>query len=168
MNYDDESAGKQETSKTQIAEQQAPVNQEPAKQIDQDGPNGIKYHVVEEEESINSIARRFKISTDDFRKWNAIPNGIQPGIQVVVYKPDKNTSSTHMAVKEHLVQQTVGKQTTTLPAGSTGEVKYHVVEPEETLYHISSVYHITVQQLRDWNKLAGSGVSVGQKLIVGK
>ncbi|HTE33962.1 MAG TPA: LysM peptidoglycan-binding domain-containing protein, partial [Chryseolinea sp.] len=42
----------------------------------------------------------------------------------------------------------------------------HVVAPKETMFSISKQYGITVQQLKDWNKLDSNEISIGQELIV--
>jgi LysM repeat protein len=43
----------------------------------------------------------------------------------------------------------------------------HIVAPKETLYTIAKKYKVTVQQLKDWNKLNGDGLRIGQKLYIG-
>lgn len=44
----------------------------------------------------------------------------------------------------------------------------HVVKPGETLYRISRMYGITVDNIRKWNRLPDDIIEVGQKLIVGQ
>ena len=44
--------------------------------------------------------------------------------------------------------------------------KMHTVQPKEGLYAIAKKYNITVQQLKDWNKLQADTLSIGQELIV--
>ncbi len=51
-------------------------------------------------------------------------------------------------------------------AGSKKPIS-HVVQPKEGLYSISKKYGVTVQQLKDWNKLDGDALIVGQELLVG-
>ncbi|HQY12759.1 MAG: LysM peptidoglycan-binding domain-containing protein [Ferruginibacter sp.] len=54
-------------------------------------------------------------------------------------------------------------------AGANGpKVKTHTVEPKEGLYAIARKYNVTVQQLKDWNKLEGNGLKIGQEIIVSK
>jgi LysM repeat protein len=47
-------------------------------------------------------------------------------------------------------------------------IRYHTVLPKEGLYTISKKYGVTVQQIKDWNNLTSSNLSVGQQLIVAK
>ena len=42
----------------------------------------------------------------------------------------------------------------------------HIVAAKETMFSISKQYGVTVQQLKDWNKLEGNEISIGQELIV--
>lgn len=44
--------------------------------------------------------------------------------------------------------------------------KMHTVQPREGLYAIAKKYNISVQQLKDWNKLQADTLSIGQELIV--
>jgi LysM repeat protein len=46
--------------------------------------------------------------------------------------------------------------------------KTHIVAPKEGLYAISKKYNVSVQQLKEWNKLEGDALSVGQELIIAK
>ncbi len=44
--------------------------------------------------------------------------------------------------------------------------KIYVVKPKEGLYAIAKKYNVTVQQLKEWNKLQNDLLSVGQELII--
>ncbi len=46
--------------------------------------------------------------------------------------------------------------------------KVHRVEPKEGLYAIARKYNVTVQQLKDWNKLESDELQIGQEIIVTK
>lgn len=45
--------------------------------------------------------------------------------------------------------------------------QYHIVQPKETLYAISKLYGVTVEQIQQWNKLSDNNIRIGQQLIVG-
>jgi len=42
----------------------------------------------------------------------------------------------------------------------------HEVQQGETLYSIAKTYNVTPQQIRDWNKLTGDDLKIGQQIIV--
>src|SRR5690606_23453387 len=48
----------------------------------------------------------------------------------------------------------------------SGGSTLHKVSPGETLFSISKKYGISVDSLKQWNKLLGNDLSVGQALIV--
>jgi LysM repeat protein len=63
-----------------------------------------------------------------------------------------------------------------LQAGFQGAVKntdgkknkVHQVGPKEGLYSIARTYNVTVQQLKEWNKLDSDDLKIGQEIIVSK
>lgn len=46
--------------------------------------------------------------------------------------------------------------------------KVHVVGAKEGLFSIARTYNVTVQQLREWNKLESDNLKIGQEIIVSK
>lgn len=42
----------------------------------------------------------------------------------------------------------------------------HVVKKGDTLYSLSKRYGVTVEQIKNWNKLSGSGLKTGQKIVI--
>ncbi len=52
------------------------------------------------------------------------------------------------------------------PAVTKATAKIHTVQPKEGLYTIAKKYNISVQQLKEWNKLQADTLSIGQELIV--
>jgi LysM repeat protein len=50
----------------------------------------------------------------------------------------------------------------------TDEGTIHKVAPKETLFSISRLYNVTVDELKAWNNLKDNGLSTGQELIVKK
>jgi len=50
----------------------------------------------------------------------------------------------------------------------TAKNKIHLVGPKEGLYSIARTYNVTVQQLREWNKLESDNLKIGQEIIVSK
>jgi len=46
--------------------------------------------------------------------------------------------------------------------------KVHLVGPKEGLYSIARIYNVTVQQLKEWNKLETDNLKIGQEIIVSK
>ena len=49
---------------------------------------------------------------------------------------------------------------------SESKERYHVVEAGETLYGISRMYNVSVDQLMKWNELESSALAIGQQLTI--
>lgn len=58
------------------------------------------------------------------------------------------------------------KELTTPPLSPPAPI-YHIVEPKQTLYSISLMYNVRIEDLQQWNHLKGNIISAGQSLIVG-
>lgn len=43
---------------------------------------------------------------------------------------------------------------------------FHIVKAGETLYGVSRLYNVSVDQIMDWNNLTSSGLDIGQKLLL--
>ena len=56
----------------------------------------------------------------------------------------------------------------TLQTTDTKKSKMHLVGPKEGLYSIARTYNVTVQQLKEWNKLESDNLKIGQEIIVSK
>ncbi|HOX84079.1 MAG TPA: LysM peptidoglycan-binding domain-containing protein, partial [Chryseolinea sp.] len=108
-------------------------------------------HVVVAKEGMYSIAKAYNVSVDEIKQWN-------------------NLSSTDLAIG----QEVVIKKRNTVPTSSTqtsvtppsNPKNTHIVEAKETMFSITQKYGITYQQLKDWNKLEGNELSIGQVLVV--
>lgn len=109
-------------------------------------------HKVAAKETLFSIARAYNVSVDELKFWNNLKdNGLALGQELVVRKP---------AAAVPAVQKT------TVPAEIKQTKTAHVVEAGETLFSISKKYNIPLQQLREWNSLAGNELKVGQSLFL--
>ncbi len=99
-------------------------------------------HKVDKGETIYSISRRYNVETKNVLKANSNSNNLSIG--QVLRIPVKNVSSISAISKTHKVA------------------------PGETLYSISKKYGINVDQLKRWNGLVNSNLSLGQVIKVSK
>lgn len=54
------------------------------------------------------------------------------------------------------------------PDTEQAKAKFHLVAPKEGLYSIARTYNVTVQQLKDWNKLESDNLRIGQEIIISR
>ena len=132
-------------------------------------------HVVKKGEWLSSIAKKYKVSVADLKKWNNLkgdkikagdtlwvhvngassnPGGLTPPnnnpdpLNVNKYTPDDNP----MDVK---------------PTGDNKGKITHIVQKSETLYKISRRYKVSVREIKQWNKLTSSNyIKAGTELVI--
>jgi LysM repeat protein len=113
--------------------------------------NGAATHTVAAKETMYSISKMYGVTIDDIKEWNNLSNNaLSIGQQLVIKKASSSAAPVPAA-------------TTSV---STNKKGVHTVAAKETMFSISRQYGVTVQQIKDWNKLEGNEISIGQELIV--
>jgi LysM repeat protein len=102
-------------------------------------------HKVDEKETLYSIARRYGATVDAIKASN-------PGLA--------STLEVGQILK---VPYTIKIQPRKEAASNI-----HKVAPKETMYSISKMYGVSVDDIRKWNNLTDNNLSVGQDLVVKK
>ncbi|MDJ1504809.1 LysM peptidoglycan-binding domain-containing protein [Xanthocytophaga agilis] len=119
--------------------------------------NGKK-HTVANGEGLYSIARKYKVTVDNLRKWNHLSSDeLHIGQELVV----GNGEASEKAEKAAIIAAST-EEKAPLPAGG----KKHTVANGEGLYSIARKYKVTVDNLRDWNDLRSDNIDIGQELVV--
>ncbi len=112
---------------------------------------GSTVHKVAEKETLFSISKLYGVSIDEIKQWN-------------------NLSDNSLALGQELVIKSVNTVSTTAitPVGLQlkSQRTVHTVAEKETLFSISRLYGVTVQQIKDWNNLIGEELKIGQILFV--
>lgn len=100
-------------------------------------------HVVQAGETLFAISRQHNVSVQQLREWNNLPgNDIQIGQRLVV----------NMESYEREIGQ--------------GQTLSHTVEAGETLFRISRLYNVTIEDIIEWNALDSHSLSIGQQLEI--
>ena len=121
------------------------------------GPTGIDYHIVQSNETIESIAKLYGIKPNLLYKRNKIQQGTQPqkGEQLALRTKNKNTPQTYNT------QRFVGDKWNKKPMAIT-----YTVKEGDTLYAISRRYNTSIEELRIVNSLPTDTIVLKQKLKV--
>lgn len=133
-----------------------------------------KTHTVKKGEHINSIAKKYKVSVDEIRKWNNLTtNYLKIGQKLTIYQPAPapaaaTTAETKTAPKTNTeVKKDPPK--TTASTSNTATYKYYTVKKGDSLWTIAQAHGTTVDELR---KLNGFGpkviLHVGDKIKIKK
>ncbi|WP_185113966.1 LysM peptidoglycan-binding domain-containing protein [Fulvivirga imtechensis] len=116
--------------------------------------NGKSYilHKVEEKETLYSLSRRYNVSI----------------YQIIENNPPAEFGLTiGEIVRVPVVKRTqIAKNDTSSPSYVSVEEKIHVVKPKETVFSISRMYNVSIEDLKRWNNLTDNLLEIDQKLIV--
>jgi membrane-bound lytic murein transglycosylase D len=105
-----------------------------------------KTHTVKEGENLTTIAEQYDVTVKQLKDWNDIKGDvIQPGEVLTVTQPKD--------VKKKEKEKQEG-------------VKTHKVKKGDTLQIIADKYDVTVKELKIWNDLDDSTITIGQVLTV--
>lgn len=102
-----------------------------------------KIHTVKSGENLSVIAKKYKCTVTELKKWNNLKsNTLQIGQKLKVYPPANDSSS------------------------SSGKI-VHTVKSGDNLWDLSKKYGVSVEQIRKLNGLSSKAVlKVGQKLVI--
>lgn len=102
-----------------------------------------KIHTVKSGENLSVIAKKYKCTVTELKKWNDLKsNTLQIGQKLKVYPPANGSSS------------------------SSGKI-VHTVKSGDNLWDLSKKYGVSVEQIRKLNGLSSKAVlKVGQKLVI--
>ena len=103
-------------------------------------------HVVQPQETLFGIARKYQLNTADILQWNNLQSAsLQPCMELKILPPP--SKSEILVYKEPAIECT-----------QTSSPGIHIVQPEETLNSIASAYGITVNDIYTWNNMSQADV----------
>lgn len=153
-----------------------------------------EYHKVKRGESLGVIARKYRCSVNDLKRWNRLRStNIQIGQRLIVrpesfeqvtyaqakpkpapaQKTDVRSASAQEKESNNNSAEAVAAITAADSAGAEPEVIvrreniYHRVKRGETLGRIAGKYKTSISELQRLNNLRGSNIQAGARLIVG-
>src|SRR5690606_22393973 len=109
--------------------------------VERVGDKTFILHKVSPQETLFAISRKYQVPVGEIQNSNEV---LKQGLKI------GQTIRIPYIAKSELDEGT----------------SLHKVAPGETLFSISKRYNITVDSLKQWNKLLGNDLSVGQALIV--
>lgn len=104
-------------------------------------------HTVEAGQTYYSIARQYNVSVQELYAWNNISEAVplKTGSKLLIkYSSRRDTAPNSETIIEHEVQK------------------------GDTLFNISKRYEVSPEQIKEWNGMTDSNISIGQKLNIKK
>ncbi|WP_299704491.1 LysM peptidoglycan-binding domain-containing protein [uncultured Pontibacter sp.] len=113
-------------------------------------------HVVKQGESLWGISRLYAVTVNDITTWNNLGDApIKIGQELVIAEPLTVPAGSDREIEAKAEGPTAEEKT-----------EIHTVASGESLYVLSRKYNVTVNELKAWNNLSSSALSIGQELRV--
>jgi len=128
-------------------------------------PSNLSNYTVKSGQTIGEIAELFKTSVGNIKKWNGLKsNRINAGQKIKVYS---NISSNDLKNTVKNKKETTTKETKNKESNQTVVKKnQYLVKKGDSLDSIAKRYKISVDKLQKLNKLTGTRIDIGQKLVI--
>lgn len=124
----------------------------------------LNRHTVKKGETLATVAKKLKVSKADLAEANYLStrSKLKAGQQLVV--PRRPAT---LLVGEQLLASAVQPPSAPLAVAQATEEKIvHRVKRGESLFAIAKRYGTTVSSLQSWNRIRGSAIQVGQRIII--
>jgi membrane-bound lytic murein transglycosylase D len=127
--------------------------------------NALQWHTVKSGESLATIARKLKVNRSDLAEANYLKTTarVRPGQRLVV--PRMPTAALLARAASADAPETPAAVVVLESAEEVPATIYRV-RAGDTLYAIARRHGTSVEQLKGWNNLKGSVLSVGARLVV--
>ncbi|WP_315820647.1 glucosaminidase domain-containing protein [Paraflavitalea speifideaquila] len=124
-------------------------------------------HIMQSGETLYGICQLEGVRFESLLDHNHLQEQDIPAAGEALYLQGKAPARPRLAseVAPQVAQLQNTPRTTDI---TTAAYTTHTVQTKETLYSIARKYNITVEQLKDWNKMAGYELKIGQELIIYK
>lgn len=123
-------------------------------------------HIVQPGESLYDICQTEGIRFESLLEYNHLQGQDIPAPGEALYLQGKAPARPRLA--SEVAQAPAPVQSLPRTDIATAAYTTHTVQTKETLYSIARKYSITVEQLKEWNKMAGYELKIGQELIIYK
>jgi len=114
-------------------------------------------HKVKQGESLYAIAKKYAVTIDAIHKNNPSLSGNNLKIGTELRIPKKKTTPTTTKTTP-TTTSTKNVNTPTKPNNNFDTI-LHQVKPKETMYSISKLYDVNIDDIKKWNKLSSSDLS---------
>jgi membrane-bound lytic murein transglycosylase D len=137
----------------------------------------LNRHTVKRGETLLSIARKLKVSRADLAEANYLRTNakLQAGQQLIIPRAPTvllaaRTAPPPPAAEASVPETVLARDVPAVPPAHEQPAEratlVHRVKRGETLFSIARLYRTTVESLKQWNRIRGSVIQVGQRLTI--
>lgn len=136
------------------------------KQINSFGDNSYRTgsnllnHTIKAGETLSEIADLYNVSVTEIKNWNNLKsNKLVAGKTLVIYSDDFNKKKLSNSLKSNNSKESGSKEV-------SSKATLYKVKTGESLETISRKFDVSINDIKDWNKLKSDKIKVGQDLII--
>jgi membrane-bound lytic murein transglycosylase D len=123
---------------------------------------GVAQYRVKKGDTLEDIAKAHGVTIKQIKLWNRLQTSrIVVGQDLAIHTEAADLPKA-VVKPQHQVQAKAKTRT------ATDQTIIHVVKRGDTLWEIARSYSVTEAQIRDWNKLKGRTIKIGQELTIYK
>jgi LysM repeat protein len=120
-----------------------------------------EFHVVQAGETVYDICQAEGVRMENLMTNNFLSDNMQPATGEKLYLQRAATARPLLADEKKAIL----KETVIMPVKSADSTM-HIVQTKETLYSISKKYGVSLEQLKEWNKLDSLDLKIGQQILI--
>ncbi|QHL86036.1 LysM peptidoglycan-binding domain-containing protein [Nibribacter ruber] len=135
-------------------------------------------HKVEPKETLYALSRKYGVAVGQIVAANKnIDKAIHVGQLVLIPMKGATAAAPAKTATPAAKSAPTGAKPAAVPAAAPAASRtyvvdakgnrLHTVQPKQTLFAISRLHKVTIDDLKKWNKLTDNTVEIGQELIVG-
>lgn len=135
--------------------------------------NSLKWHTVHKGETLSTIARKLRVSTVELASANNVTTRtrVRVGQSLIIPRPPTTLLATSAnrpapAVAASRPVTGTGSMPDVTRASTASAPVYYRVKRGDTLSKIARSFGTTVEKIRSWNRLRGTSIVVGSRLLV--
>lgn len=130
------------------------------------------FHIVGGNETLYDIAQAEGIRFGSLLELNHLQPDMEPAPGERLYLKEKSPKQPLLAGDKRPLHRTETAYMASRQAPLVQQAAYttkpvqHIVRQKETLYGISKKYGVSIEQVKEWNRLNGTGLRPGQALLI--
>ncbi|WP_338406994.1 LysM peptidoglycan-binding domain-containing protein [uncultured Flavobacterium sp.] len=147
-----------------------------------------KYYKIRRGDNLGGIANKYDVSVVDLKKWNKLSNNTisygkslkiitnESVVRTIKKEPKTNKTSLEIVSENQKTASTESKklkEETTNKSNKTDTLSaytkaYHIVQKGDNLGNIAKKHNVTVEEIKEWNRLSDLNIQLGASLQVAK
>jgi LysM repeat protein len=116
-------------------------------------------------EDMYDIAQKEGVRYENLLELNLLKEDMDPAVGEKISLQKKLATRPLLLTEKSNVVINAASNNASLQQSQQSATK-HIVQTKETLYSISKMYGVAVEQIKQWNNLQDMSVRVGQELII--